>query len=176
VRSFSKPYLRAVLISALVVACQQSHATETPPEKPKAPEQPLKIDTVVANVSAPVRKALGGQKSIVIALNAADCFTCEDLGRQLREIVRASSERQWAIAVIAPSSDSLRVETWLRRQRIHRDRMIWSEIKTAFIGSPPPTPAVIIVAANGTTVRGIAHKQRVRNARVRSFAQELDLI
>jgi hypothetical protein len=37
-----------------------------------------------------------GSRYVVIALRAADCFTCEDLGRQLRELQHARTPEQSA--------------------------------------------------------------------------------
>jgi hypothetical protein len=113
---------------------------------------------------------------LVIALRAEDCFTCEDLGRQLREMLHARGAASRRVVVITPRADRTLVEKWLRRERVVAVTLVSSDHGFQLVGADAvPTPAVLLLDTLGQVERGISHPQRVRNVRLVSFAAELAL-
>lgn len=107
----------------------------------------------------------------IAVLRGEDCFTCEDLARQLRELQHAT--RRPLIVVTRPA-DSTVVAKWLLRERIMRTPVVALDVDRLLgTGMPVGTPAVLVVARNGTVLRGVAHPKRAKNVRLRSFAAEL---
>lgn len=113
---------------------------------------------------------------VLIALRAADCFTCEDLGRQLRELQHARGTQERTVVVVTTPFDLAVVRAWLRRERVVGVRLAAVEGGVQLIGvGPVPTPAVMLLDSVGRVERGVAHPQRVPNVRLVSFAAELEL-
>lgn len=113
---------------------------------------------------------------LVIALRAEDCFTCEDLGRQLRELRHTRGAADRGVVVITPPADRTIVEKWLRKERVVAVTVVSTErgFQLDATGSVP-TPAALLLDSLGQVERGISHPQRVRNVRLVSFAAELAL-
>lgn len=115
----------------------------------------------------------GGDTALVLVITEQDVLTCEDLGRQIRELRRAYGADR-PIAVWADSAGSGLLRSFLRRERIAR----------ATVGTVPPsavlsdgtglwTPAAILATPDGRIVEGVSHTRRSPNVRLQSFAQEL---
>ena len=112
----------------------------------------------------------------LIVLNEENCFTCEDLGRQLREVLHSydSGRRRAVVAISGGGAD--RIAQWLRRERVAPIQLVVSPTApTMHDGTFIPTPAILLLNMRGEKDRGIAHLMRVPNIRIRSFARELDL-
>lgn len=117
-----------------------------------------------------------GRRYMAIALRAADCFTCEDLGRQLRELRHARGAKDRAVVVVTTPSDLTVVRAWLRKERVIGVRLAAVDGGVQLIGAGPvPTPAVMLLDSVGGVERGVAHPVRVPNVRLISFAAELEL-
>lgn len=110
---------------------------------------------------------------LLTVLRRTDCFTCEDLGRQLRELQHEAGR---TLAVATPAADSLVVTKWLVRERIKLARVASIDLKDLFLdGSIVVTPAAMVIDHEGNVIRGVAHPQRAKNVRLRSFAAELGI-
>jgi hypothetical protein len=113
---------------------------------------------------------------LVIAVSARDCFTCEDLGRQIRELASVVNGRM-PIVVVMPEADGKRVIEFVQAERIRNVdlRPYRSSLKTDD-GVVVPTPAAFILDRRGGILRGVAHLDRQSNVRKRSFAHELGFL
>lgn len=113
---------------------------------------------------------------LVIVLAADDVRTCEDLGRQLREVLRTRVARRQPVVVVRTDDDAHTVDTWLRRERI-RGTVQASPPRGTLTPNflPAPGPAVLRVSADGRVLDGVLHPTRVLNVRVVSFVRELNL-
>ncbi len=115
---------------------------------------------------------------VLIALRGQDGLSCEDLGRQLRELVRAirNHTSSWELRVVVEEAEREVVESFLRRERIVTDGITTLSLSDLFVTRIVDTPAVVIGSANGNTVRGVSHPVRFKNVRPRSFASELEVM
>ena len=113
---------------------------------------------------------------VVALLRAADWRSCEDLGRQLRELQRHLPSDS-ALLVWTEPDDVLLMERRLKRERIAAVVSAGPALDSVFATTRGlPTPAVIVVSEDGARAEGIAHTRRMPNVRTRSFAEELPLI
>ena len=120
------------------------------------------------------RELLGGARdsAVVAAVHARDCLTCEDLGRQLRELAGAvGGETRLVLAV--PAGDTARVKEFVRSERIRNVQLAAYTAPLRLNGIDVPTPAAFVLGRDGRVRRGISHPERERNVRPVSFAQEL---
>lgn len=82
------------------------------------------------------------RRALLILLRAHDRMACEDLGRQLRAVLRAGGPRYRALALVEPSAaDAYR--TWLRREHVRAEVVPIAMEQVFASGTPIPTPAVI---------------------------------
>jgi hypothetical protein len=169
----------ATVMCAAAVQSRRAAADQAAPvpEPADAPVRPLRGQTTPAAWQA-IRDAepAHGGGYMAIALQAADCFTCEDLGRQLRELRHARGAGERTVVVVTTPLDLAVVRAWLRKERVVPVRLVAVDGGVQLIGTGPvPTPAVMLLDSAGRVERGIAHPQRVPNVRLVSFAAELEL-
>ena len=129
---------------------------------------------LVSAVAEPLIEALGSGSPVVLVLvRGSDCFTCEDLGRQLRELERLTPP-DYRLAAVTNAEDLRRTEQFLMRERIGAAFLLGIESFTIFQSAETelPTPAVVMGMPTGT-LTGVAHPVRVPNYRPKSFAEEL---
>lgn len=140
-----------------------------PPPATEAPEPRVITGSLGSTASTAVAELAGTSPLVLVVLRASDWFTCEDLGRQLRDLQYRNRSLTYVIA-----TDSVdRTRSFARRERL-RWPVITLAPRDVLHGYPAlPTPAVLAVRDNGRRVDGVAHPERVPNARVRSFADEL---
>jgi hypothetical protein len=174
---------RAVLqiLAVFVVSWGVSHtfasdAEERPREAMAAPtgaqydSATRVIQGVLTSFAAKaVRPAMRDAPGVLVVLRAADVRTCEDLGRQLREL--QSRSPGMPMVVVADTLDLL--GAFVRRERLRASVVQLAAAAVVDGVSALPTPAVLIVEGAGGRVTGVAHPRRFSNARVRSFADEL---
>lgn len=146
---------------------------------PAAPRPPARTRPVTG-VMPPVltRELLGarGDSAVVAAVRGRDCLTCEDLGRQLRQLVSAVGGGM-PVVIAMPARDSVRVKNFVRTERIRNvDLAVFTVPLKLQDGSIVPTPAAMVVGRDGRVRRGIAHVERERNVRAVSFAHELGFL
>lgn len=117
--------------------------------------------------------AANGTGAVLVIMRADDIRQCEDLGRQIRALRRATQAHVPMVA-IADAADTSLVRDFLRIQRIANISIV-PVAPSALLSDNDqlPTPAVLILDAQGATVSGVAHPVRFPNARFRSFAEEL---
>jgi len=110
---------------------------------------------------------------VAILLRERDIARCEDLGRQLRELSRASGEV--SIEIWTDSGSLPTVETFVRMERLTSasTRVLQLASVLADALQPPVTPAVLLISHDYRVTAGIAHPGRFANARPLSFAHEL---
>jgi hypothetical protein len=124
-------------------------------------------------LSQPLPHAVGADSVLVLLVHATDCFTCEDLGRQLRELQHVAGQ-SYAFIVYTTENEAPDVAVFLSKERIRVTATMSGSPSTAFgrellIG----TPAMAVVDSRGVAVRGVSHSRRMPNVRPKSFAQEL---
>ena len=126
--------------------------------------------TLTAQAAALLGEA-GVLEPILVLVRARDCFTCEDLDRQLRELVGSS---QRAVVVMTEHADTALVKRFLHRYRVlGLAGVIGINLDSVLVTKEAvQTPAALVVQSAGA-VHGIAHTLRFRNTRPRSFADEL---
>lgn len=113
---------------------------------------------------------------VVALLREADWRSCEDLGRQLRELQRNLSSES-VLLVWTDLDDVPLVERRLKRERIAAPVSAGPALDSVFTTVQRlPTPAVVVVSEDGARAEGIAHTRRIPNVRTRSFAEELPLV
>ena len=132
---------------------------------------------LASEVAEQVIEALGSETPVILVLvRGSDCFTCEDLGRQLRELARAAPPGYRLVAV-TDAEDRHRTEQFLMRERIRVAFLLGVDSFTIFQSEEAelPTPAVVIGSTPIGMLTGVAHPNRVPNYRPKSFAEELGL-
>jgi hypothetical protein len=109
--------------------------------------------------------------AIAIVLTAEDCLTCEDLGRQLRELRRATA---LPVVIAAESISAPVVATFLEREHLIAVPVVALPHASVLAdGRRFSTPAAFIVALSTGDLAGISHTKRFKYARARSFRDEL---
>jgi hypothetical protein len=135
------------------------------------------VGTLALSVTA-ARGAARPDSLVLVAVRGIDLRTCEDLGRQLRELARAvPAGPRWEFAIMVDPGGEPALRTFLARQRLGGSRVIVADPGLLLReGRSPATPAALIADRAGRIAAGISHPSRVTNVRERSFAQELGLI
>jgi hypothetical protein len=124
----------------------------------------------------PPRPAGADKGRVVALLREADWRSCEDLGRQLRELQRHLAPHSVLLVWTEPD-DVPAVEHRLKRERITAAVSAGPALDSVFsTGGRLPTPAVIVVSGDGARADGITHTRRIPGVRTRSFAEELPLV
>jgi|GEM_PF-1581500 len=126
---------------------------------------------------SPAEATRAGWGGYTVALvRSADWRSCEDLGRQLRELQRVIPAN--SVMLVWTESDDLQaVRRRLRREKIRARVAAVSSLDRIFAAPQPiATPAVLRVSPDGAHAWGVAHTRRFPNVRQRSFAYELGLL
>jgi hypothetical protein len=171
-------FLMSVVVSRIMLAEHPWSGNQGPGPSPSAEDYDAATQVVNGNLSGSIRTALasqpGPQAPLLTVIVADDILNCEDLGRQLRELQnRASGVR---LVVITDSGSAAPVGAFIRRERV-RGRLVTVAPGEVLDDFPAlPTPAVLLVSSDGRSAAGIAHPRRFPNARLRSFAAELESI
>lgn len=116
--------------------------------------------------------------TVLIVVQGTDTQTCEDLGRQLRDLHRAVPDVPgWNLAILVDAEGEEALRTFLARERLPEMPIVVGD-PGAFLadGRNLGTPAVVVADRNGGIRAGVAHPSRFKNVRGRSFAEELQLI
>ena len=112
--------------------------------------------------------------AIVLVLDARLVRTCEDLGRQLRQVAHAADQTAPLIALVS-SKDSAFVGGWLARERI-RPVAILNYSGALRVGDTAVTATAVLLLDSGFNVKtGIVHSSNVPNTRSFSFTDELEM-
>ncbi len=119
-----------------------------------------------------LRRHNGSADSVIaIVLTAEDCLTCEDLGRQLRELRRATP---LPVVIAAESLSAPVVATFLDREHLVTVPVVALPHASVLAdGRRFTTPAAFIVTLGSGELAGISHTKRFKYARARSFRDEL---
>lgn len=111
---------------------------------------------------------------VILFVREQDVFTCEDLGRQSRELRHWTSTRNVPFVVWAETGENTRMPVFLRREHISTGVTFLTRLPLQLEkGTVLRSPAALVVNTATGEVRGFAHPERVPNVRQRSFAQEL---
>ena len=119
-------------------------------------------------------QAVGAETPVIIALlRGVDCFTCDQLGRRLREFARsAPPDYRWV--VITDTSGASRTRGYLKRERIRYDLLLPLDSLIVFRGRQAvATPAVVVAASPVDSFHGVARLSIGISPNLRSLAQEL---
>lgn len=172
--------------AALVVVCtgvgslmgyaresrQSSSAHATPSNQAEVLSVNLLDGTIGASTTLAGLQA-GQRSAVVVALRARDIDSCEDLGRQLRELARSMAPGA-ALEVSVPEPDVDLVARFAHIERIPFTRISTSVRRLQMDdGSLLQTPAALVFDRTGRVLAGVSHPSVVPGARVQSFATEL---
>lgn len=114
-----------------------------------------------------------GERALLVVLEGRDWLTCEDLGRQLRELNGARGTRPLMVATDSASAETVR--SFLRRERV-RAPVVALGPQSVLVQEPKlRTPAVLVVH-DGLRGEGVSHTRRFANTRIRSFAEEMETL
>jgi hypothetical protein len=171
----------SVLFAAVMAAACNAEREPGQVVRPTQPEAvaTARVDTIrghlddesYAGVQA-VTSAAG--RAVLLVLHGDDVRTCEDLGRQARELQRWAVSRGARLVVWSAGDSTVPVTTFLLREKIRNAEIIHSDSLPHLRHAPPiATPAALLMEPGGS-VQGTAHPDRVPNVRVRSFADELE--
>ncbi|HEU4559559.1 MAG TPA: hypothetical protein VFS20_17035 [Longimicrobium sp.] len=114
----------------------------------------------------------GGGRYLLIVLRARDRRVCEDLGRQLRETLRAASGRFRPVLVTEDSAAG-DYRAFARREHLNLPVVPLPLDSLIRDRSLLPTPAVLANVGAEGLVEGVAHPARFANVRSVSFAAEM---
>ena len=111
---------------------------------------------------------------ILVVLRGTDCFTCDQLGRRLREFAR-SAPRHYDWVVITDTAGASRTRGYLKRERIRFEVLLSLDSLIVFEGArrETPTPAVVVASTPVAIFDGIAPLGDGVDANLRSLAREL---
>jgi hypothetical protein len=174
--------LSMVILIGLLVGANLRHAMRTGTESVPTGEpgvvtwvQPESVP-VTGKLQDPTILTQGQDSLIIVALQAADVRGCEDLGRQLRELVGATRERI-PVLIVTPDADHDLIVSFLRTERLSSVELFASPaLLTTDRDGEIITPAALVVARSGTILRGVSHPGASRNVRPLSFAHELGFL
>lgn len=129
---------------------------------------------LVPSVREELVQAVGAERPVLLVLlRGVDCFTCDQLGRRLREFARsAPTEHGWV--VITDTSGADRTRGYLKKERIRYDLFLTLDSLVIFGARPAvATPAVMVASSPMDSFDGIAHLSIGTSPNLRSLAQEL---
>ncbi|MDB4913418.1 MAG: hypothetical protein JWM95_1062 [Gemmatimonadetes bacterium] len=112
--------------------------------------------------------------AVIIVVDSLIISNCEDLARQLREVLHSRLARNRPSVVLTRTDDSVRIATWLRQERIPSENVVTYR-KALVVGDKPVRgAAVLILDARLHVASGVSHPVTVLNTRPQSFAMELN--
>ncbi|HEY0021345.1 MAG TPA: hypothetical protein VGB24_00485 [Longimicrobium sp.] len=131
----------------------------------------------LAPTAVAAASGLPSETTVLVAMRGADLATCEDMGRQLRELYRAvPDEPGWGMAILIDSAGQDDLRRFLAKERIPRVAIVVADpTRLMADGTPVATPAALVTDRQGHIQAGVSHPSRFKNLRGRSFAQELPL-
>lgn len=113
-----------------------------------------------------------GGPYLMIVVRAHDRRKCEDLGRQLREMLRNAHGRFRTVLVTEDSATESYL-AFVKREHL-KARVVSLPLDSLMDGrSQLATPAVLVQLDPNGRIKGIAHPARFANVRTRSFAAEM---
>lgn len=111
---------------------------------------------------------------VVLIVSAADIASCEDLGRQVRELIRTQVEPAGLALTVWAYDDAVGdVARFVQDERL-RTGDVLSVNPSELLGVAPKTPAVVVVDRAGKYY-GLSYLNRTRLVRSTSFADLLDV-
>jgi hypothetical protein len=171
--------LHASVLIALAAAGECDAGREPGTVRPPEAGATARVDTIRGRLGNESYAEIQGAGSaaggaVLLVLNGDDVRTCEDLGRQARELQRWAVGRGTRLVIWSAGDSTVPISTFLRREKIRAASIIHSDsLPHLRHGAPIATPAALLVEPGGS-VRGTAHPDRVPNVRIRSFADELE--
>lgn len=132
------------------------------------------VDTSVVELAA---ADLREGRTVLIGLTASDVATCEDLGRQLRRLMRTLAAADQIIALTDEPSSSA-VTAFLRSERLPIETQVayppahWPPVAVAD-GPTPASPFVALADDEGRIGRGVSYDNRFVGVRDPSFVDVL---
>jgi hypothetical protein len=111
-------------------------------------------------------------RAILVVLRGPDRLVCEDLGRQLRELLRRAGPDYPAVVLVAPA-DEEDYRRFMRREHVPATIETLAPEHLLTSGTDLPTPAVLVTRDGAHTAEGVGHTRRFPNLRLRSFADEM---
>jgi hypothetical protein len=175
--AFTAVLLASATITARVVAHFVGPAPVESPWEGVYTDEALEKATkrFTGRVSPPVQRLLAADTTLAVVLRAGDLATCEDLGRQLRNLRRVVPNRPLVVWTEPEGTEAVR--RFLRRERVSNVQVTPMELGALLVDVPAlETPAALLIQGDGRVVQGIAHPNRFPNMRLRSFAEELTLL
>lgn len=160
-------------------ACDSAGKNPRAAGEPAAQNAPARVDTIRDHLTVESYRLLrssGGEtpRSVLLVLRGSDVRSCEDLGRQARELQRWATAREARLVVWVADDSARHVTTFFHRERIRPASVIRSaSVPGLRNGAELATPAALWVVPGGAA-RGTAHPDRVANVRTASFAAELE--
>lgn len=175
--AFTAVLLASATVSARVVAHFVGPAPVESPWEGVYTTEALEKATqrFTGRVSPPVQRLLAADTTLAVVVRERDLATCEDLGRQLRNLRRVAPERPLVVWTEPAGTEAVR--RFLRRERVSNVQVTPMDLGALMVDVRAfVTPAALLVQSDGQVVQGIAHPNRFPNMRLRSFAEELTLL
>jgi hypothetical protein len=112
--------------------------------------------------------------AVAVLMSASEWRSCEDIGRQLRELRREASARGVPLVFWTDQKSFEAVATELRRERLSGIRLIaLDNLGRRIDGRTIVTPAVVHFDSNGRLIAGVSYPSRHPNVRPVPFAAEI---
>lgn len=111
-------------------------------------------------------------RALLIVLRGEDRLVCEDLGRQLRELLRRAGRPYPALLLVA-SEDADAYRRFIRREHVPAAIETIAADELLESGGDLATPAVLVTHDTAQSAEGVGHTRRFPNVRLRSFAKEV---
>jgi hypothetical protein len=161
------------LLAGGVAACSDETAVGAQPSEATVVTGHVSGFLSERSAAALLRALSASTESIVLVVSPDAIATCEDLGRQLRQVVHAAPSAR--IIVVALGDRHRTIAPWAGRERIPAATLIFDGSLALEDGTRITAPAVLVATRDGRVLRGVVHANRVPNTRERSFAAELGL-
>lgn len=166
------------LTAITLIACLRTTACAPEDAASRAIPSAAAVGRVSGATSAPERRRIARVvrgPAMLVVIDSESVSTCEDLGRQLRELQRTTLARRQPTVVATPRRDAAIVAAWLTRERITRAAQLAIADSLYAGGARVRAPAVLLLDSSLVVRVGVIHRTRVNNTRARSFVQELGL-
>jgi hypothetical protein len=113
-------------------------------------------------------------RAVAIVMTERGWLSCEDIGRQLRELRREASARGVPVIFWTDHKSFDPIATQLRRERLGGISLVaLDDMDLRADGVSIVTPAVVHFDSDGQLVSGVSHPERYPNVRPVSFAAEI---
>lgn len=112
--------------------------------------------------------------AVAVLMTERGWQSCEDIGRQLRELRREASARVVPIVFWTDQESFDAMATELRRERLGESRLIaLDDLGRRTDGGSIVTPAVVHFDSDGRLISGVSYPEKYPNVRPTSFADEI---